>query len=241
MLSTLKHIEHARTTNVLSSEKNNLPSTSPLDNVTHSTVLERVTACSHYPNAGELSRLCVPTANRFEQVTLVFYDAFPKTTDIRRQQNQPKPDIRFTTIGPASRGMSSPSQTSSDLSDHLVSLFPPKQAQVVIPRIYVHACLRFFPSSIAQTQKNKTLLGRPCERGLLLSLPFLLGDRQEQLELRGQLLLGVEAVGEVNAADPTVRVDLYPQRLDIVRAVRSSREVAQVELDLVPALLSARP
>lgn len=75
----------------------------------------------------------------------------------------------------------------------------------------------------------------------MLSLPLLLGDRQEQLELRGQLLLGVETVGEVDAADPTVRVDLYPQRLDIVRAVRSSREVAQVELDLVPALLSMRP
>lgn len=72
-------------------------------------------------------------------------------------------------------------------------------------------------------------------------MPLLLGDRQEQLELRGKLLLGVEAIGEVNAADPTVRVDLYPQCFDIVRAVRSSCEVAQVELDLVPALLSTRP
>jgi len=32
-------------------------------------------------------------------------------------------------------------------------------------------------------------------------------------------------------------VDLHPQRLDVVRAVRAPREVAQVELDLVPALV----
>lgn len=71
----------------------------------------------------------------------------------------------------------------------------------------------------------------------LLSLPLLLGDGQEELELRGQLLFRVEAVGEVNPADSAVGMNLDPQRLDIVRAIRSAGEVTEVELDLVPPLL----
>lgn len=43
-------------------------------------------------------------------------------------------------------------------------------------------------------------------------------DGQEELELRGQLLLGVELVREVDAADAAVRVDLHAQRLDVIRA-----------------------
>ena len=43
-------------------------------------------------------------------------------------------------------------------------------------------------------------------------------DGQEELELRRQLLLGVEAVREVDAADAAVGVDLHPQRLDVVRS-----------------------
>ena len=80
--------------------------------------------------------------------------------------------------------------------------------------------------------------GSGCREGRLRPLSLLLGDGQEQLELGGKLFLGVEAVGEVNAADAAVRVDLHPQRLDIVRAVRAAREVAQVKLDLVPALIA---
>lgn len=75
-----------------------------------------------------------------------------------------------------------------------------------------------------------------CERRLP-PLPLLLGDGQEQLELRRELLLRVQAVGEVNPADAAVRVDLHPQGLDVVGAVSSAREVAKVELDLVPPLL----
>lgn len=71
----------------------------------------------------------------------------------------------------------------------------------------------------------------------LLSLPLLLGDGQEELELRGQLLFRVEAVGEVNPADSAVGMNLDPQRLDIVRAIRSAGEVTEVELDLVPPLI----
>lgn len=87
----------------------------------------------------------------------------------------------------------------------------------------------------AATAGRRAILGS-CER-LLPPLPLLLGDRQEQLEFRRELLLRVQAVGEVNPADTAVRVDLHPQSLDVVRAVRSAREVAKVELDLVPPLL----
>mmetsp|Transcript_35103 Transcript_35103/g.113645 ORF Transcript_35103/g.113645 Transcript_35103/m.113645 type:complete len:205 (+) Transcript_35103:67-681(+) len=67
----------------------------------------------------------------------------------------------------------------------------------------------------------------------------LLCHRQEELELRRQLLFAVESVGEVDAADAAVRVKLHPQGLDVVRAVGAAGEVRQVELDLVPALVQA--
>lgn len=76
-------------------------------------------------------------------------------------------------------------------------------------------------------------------RGLLPPSPLLLGDGQEQLELRGQFLLRVQAVGEIDATNTTVGVDLHSQSLDVVRPVRSPRKVAEVKLDLVPPLLPA--
>mmetsp|Transcript_33647 Transcript_33647/g.89221 ORF Transcript_33647/g.89221 Transcript_33647/m.89221 type:complete len:218 (+) Transcript_33647:29-682(+) len=68
---------------------------------------------------------------------------------------------------------------------------------------------------------------------------LLAGHRQEELELGGQLLLAVEAVREVDAADPAIGVELHAQRLDVVRAVGPAGEVREVELDLVPALIQA--
>ena len=65
----------------------------------------------------------------------------------------------------------------------------------------------------------------------------LLLDGEVELELCGELLLAVEPVGEVDAADAAVGVDLDPQRLHVVGAVRPPGEVRQVELDLVPALV----
>ena len=65
----------------------------------------------------------------------------------------------------------------------------------------------------------------------------LLLDGEVELELCGELLLAVEAVGEVDAADAAVCVDLDPQRLHVVGAVRPPGEVRQVKLDLVPALV----
>mmetsp|Transcript_4432 Transcript_4432/g.11627 ORF Transcript_4432/g.11627 Transcript_4432/m.11627 type:complete len:264 (+) Transcript_4432:95-886(+) len=74
---------------------------------------------------------------------------------------------------------------------------------------------------------------------LRLRLPLLLLDGQEELELGRQLLLRVEAVRKVDATDAAVGVDLDTERLDVVRAVRTTRKVRQVELDLVPALVEA--
>ena len=65
----------------------------------------------------------------------------------------------------------------------------------------------------------------------------LLLDGEVELELCGELLLAVEPVGEVDAADAAVGVDLDPQRLHVVGAVRAPGEVRQVKLDLVPAFV----
>ena len=70
----------------------------------------------------------------------------------------------------------------------------------------------------------------------MAALAFLL-DRQVQLELCRQLLLAVQPVREINPPDPTVGVDLNPQRLHVVGPIGSPREVRQVELDLIPALV----
>ncbi|GLH10067.1 Protein of unknown function [Gryllus bimaculatus] len=64
-------------------------------------------------------------------------------------------------------------------------------------------------------------------------------ERHVELELGRQLVLGVEAVGEVHAAHAAVGVDLHARRLDVVGAVGAAREVRQVELDLVPAVVEA--
>jgi hypothetical protein len=65
----------------------------------------------------------------------------------------------------------------------------------------------------------------------------LLGYGQEELELRRELLLGVETVAEVQAADATICVDLHPKGFDVVRAVRPSGKVGEVKLNLVPPLV----
>ena len=65
----------------------------------------------------------------------------------------------------------------------------------------------------------------------------LLLDREVELELGRELLLAVQAVREVDPPDAAVGVDLDPQGLHVVRPVRPPREVRQVELDLVPALV----
>jgi len=63
------------------------------------------------------------------------------------------------------------------------------------------------------------------------------GDGQEELEFWGQFFFTVEPVGKVNAADAAVCVDLYAQCLNVVGAVGAAREIREVKLNLVPALV----
>ena len=72
---------------------------------------------------------------------------------------------------------------------------------------------------------------------VLNTLHTLLGDGEEKLELRGELLLRVEAVREVQAADAAVGMHLHTKGLNVVGAVGATGEVGEVELDLVPALV----
>ena len=60
-----------------------------------------------------------------------------------------------------------------------------------------------------------------------LSLGLL--DGKEELEFRGELLFRVKAVGEIDAADAAIRVDLDAERLDVVGAVSTASEIRQIE------------
>jgi len=62
-------------------------------------------------------------------------------------------------------------------------------------------------------------------------------DREEKLELGGELIFGIQSVREVDTADSTVGMDLDAKGLDVVCAVCAPREVRQVELNLVPAFV----
>lgn len=62
-------------------------------------------------------------------------------------------------------------------------------------------------------------------------------DWKVELELRRQLLLRVEAVREVDSAEPAVRMNLHPQRLDVICAVRPFCQISKVQLDVVPAIV----
>ena len=72
------------------------------------------------------------------------------------------------------------------------------------------------------------------------SLSHLLGltsNWEEEFELRGQFVLGVQSVGEVNSSNSAVGMDLDSEGLNVVCSVGSASEVGEVELDLVPALV----
>jgi hypothetical protein len=62
-------------------------------------------------------------------------------------------------------------------------------------------------------------------------------DRKKKLELCRQVLLCVQFVREINAADAAVCMDLYPKGFNVVSAVRPSSKIAQVELNLIPPLV----
>jgi len=66
---------------------------------------------------------------------------------------------------------------------------------------------------------------------------FVLLNRQKQLEFRGQLVLRIQSIREIDPSDPAVCVDLNAQCLHIIGPVRSSREIRQIELDLIPSVI----
>ena len=65
----------------------------------------------------------------------------------------------------------------------------------------------------------------------------LASNWEEKLELRRQLVLSVEAIGEVDSSDSAVGVNLDTEGLNVVGTVGTTSEIGQVELDLVPALV----
>ena len=68
---------------------------------------------------------------------------------------------------------------------------------------------------------------------------WLTGNWQEELELWWELVLGVESIGEIDSSDSAVGMDLNSQSLYVVGSVSSSREIRQVELNLIPTLIQS--
>merc|ERR1740139_895248 len=62
---------------------------------------------------------------------------------------------------------------------------------------------------------------------------------EEELELGWELVLGVEAIGEINSTNTAVSVDLNSKGLNIVGTVSTTGEIGQVELDLIPAFIKS--
>ena len=62
---------------------------------------------------------------------------------------------------------------------------------------------------------------------------------QKQLKLGRQLVFAIEAVRKVDAPHAAVGVNLHAQRFYVVCAISAAREVGEVELDLVPALIQS--
>ena len=54
-------------------------------------------------------------------------------------------------------------------------------------------------------------------------------------QVRGQFIIRIESIAKVDPLDAHIRVDLNPDRFDVVSSVRTACEVGQIELNLVPA------
>lgn len=77
---------------------------------------------------------------------------------------------------------------------------------------------------------------------------FLLLHGEEEFELRGEFVLSVESVREVNSSDSAVSVNLnskilntrsLPQSFNVVSSICSSGEIRQVKLDLIPSFVQS--
>ena len=62
---------------------------------------------------------------------------------------------------------------------------------------------------------------------------------QEKLEFWGELVLGVESVGEIDSSNSAVCMDLNSKSLYVVGTISSPCEIGQVELNLIPALIQS--
>jgi len=69
-----------------------------------------------------------------------------------------------------------------------------------------------------------------------LTLRFT-GNWQEKLEFWGELVFGIESVGEIDSSNSTVCMNLNSKGLYVIGTVSSPCEIGQVELNLIPALI----
>ena len=68
---------------------------------------------------------------------------------------------------------------------------------------------------------------------------WLSSNWQEKLEFWRELIFSVESVREIDSSDSAVCMNLNSKSLYIVSTIGSSREIRQVELNLIPALIKS--
>ena len=68
---------------------------------------------------------------------------------------------------------------------------------------------------------------------------WLTGNWQEELEFWGELVLGVESIGEIDSSDSAVSMNLNSEGFYVVSTIGPSGEIRQVELNLIPALIKS--
>jgi len=81
-------------------------------------------------------------------------------------------------------------------------------------------------------------VGAAIDVGVVSRLRLVLHGEIE-FEFRRKLVFGVKTIGEIHAANPTVGVDLDSERFDVVGAVGSPREIGEIELNLIPAVVES--
>src|SRR5436190_156427 len=88
------------------------------------------------------------------------------------------------------------------------------------------------------TQRNAELYGRLSDRQRNGGRDGWMGgwvggwdgpyrNRQEEFEFGRKLLLRIQTIGEINATDATVGMDLHAQRLNVIRTFRIDRSMDQ--------------
>lgn len=74
----------------------------------------------------------------------------------------------------------------------------------------------------------------------LSNTSFILSlNRKEQLEFWWEFFLWVKAIWEIDSSNSAICVDLHTKCLNVIGCIRSSCEIRQVELNLVPAFIES--